>query len=260
MAQGAFATSPVVDNNHCRVFYRGNQDTACPDSGSTSGVTMPIQAVIFDMDGVLVDSEEYWWQARVAFAEQLGKVWSFDDQRTAMGRNTVEWARVMQERLQIDMPLEEIIERVRASVIAYLEQRLPVLPGALESVQKAASAYRVALASGSPKLVIDTIMRLTELDEVFEHIVYADDMPHGKPAPDVYFETARRLGLAPVECIGIEDSGNGLRALHAAGMYVIAVPSPGFPLADELLALADRTLPSLEAFSVELVREIEAAR
>ena len=220
---------------------------------------MPIQAVIFDMDGVLVDSEEYWWQSRVAFAEQLGKVWSFDDQRTAMGRNTVEWARVMQERLQIDMPLDEIIERVRGGVIARLEQRLPVLPGALEAVQKAASAYPVALASGSPKLVIDTVMQLTGLDKVFEHIVYADDMAHGKPAPDVYFETARRLGIAPENCIGIEDSGNGVRALHAAGMYIIAVPSPGFALRDDVLALAHRTLPSLESFSVELVREIETA-
>jgi HAD superfamily hydrolase (TIGR01509 family) len=220
---------------------------------------MPIQAVIFDMDGVLVDSEEYWWQSRVAFAEQLGKVWSFDDQRTAMGRNTVEWAQVMQERLQIEMPREEIIERVRGGVIARLEQRLPVLPGALEAVQKAASAYPVALASGSPKLVIDTVMQLTGLDRVFQHIVYADDMPHGKPAPDVYFETARRLEVAAENCIGIEDSGNGVRALHAAGMYIIAVPSPGFALSDDVLALAHRTLPSLESFSVELVQEIEAA-
>lgn len=220
---------------------------------------MPIQAVIFDMDGVLVDSEEYWWQSRVEFANKIGKHWSFDDQRAAMGRNTVEWAQVMQERLQTDVPLFEIIDQVRGGVIARLEARLPVLPGALASVHIAASAYRIALASGSPKLVIDKVMSLTGLDRVFEHIVYADDMPHGKPAPDVYLETARLLGLEPSDCIGIEDSANGLRALKAAGMYVIAVPSPGFPLMDDMLALADRVLPSLEAFSIELVRDIEAA-
>lgn len=219
---------------------------------------MPITAVIFDMDGVLVDSEEYWWQSRVEFAEKLGKHWSFDDQRVAMGRNTLEWARVMQERLQIDMPLDDIIEQVRGGVIARIEQRLPVLPGALEAVHTAASAYPVALASGSPKLVIDTVMRLTGLDRVFQHIVYADDMPNGKPAPDVYFETARRLGVPPENCLGIEDSANGLRSLHAAGMYAIAVPSPGFPLTDDLLALADHVLPSLESFSVEMIRSIEA--
>lgn len=220
---------------------------------------MPIQAVIFDMDGVLVDSEEYWWQSRVEFADKLGKHWSFDDQRTAMGRNTLEWAQVMQERLGTDIPLEEIIEQVRRGVIARLEARLPVLPGALESVRIAASAYRVALASGSPKLVIQKVMSLMGLDRAFEVIVYGDDMPYGKPAPDVYLETARQLGLEPTDCVGIEDSANGLRALKAAGMYIIAVPSPGFPLLDEVLALAHRVLPSLTEFSVDLVRDIDAA-
>ena len=217
---------------------------------------MAIQAVIFDMDGVLVNSEEYWWQSRVEFAEKLGKHWSFDDQRAAMGRNTIEWAQVMQERLQIDMPVDEIIEKVRGGVLTRLEKHLPILPGALEAVRAAALEYRVALASGSPKLVIDTVMSLTGLNQVFEHLVYGDDMPQGKPAPDIYLETARRLGLDPASCVGIEDSSNGLRALKAAGMHVIAVPSPGFPLTDDVLSLADRVLLSLEQFSVELVREI----
>jgi HAD superfamily hydrolase (TIGR01509 family) len=190
----------------------------------------------------------------------LGKHWSFDDQRAAMGRNTVEWARVMQQRLQIDMPLDEIIEQVRGDVIARLEARLPLLPGALEAVHTAASAYRVALASGSPTQIIDKVMRLTGLGSVFEVMVFGDDMAHGKPAPDIYLETARRLALEPAECVGIEDSANGLRALKAAGMAAIAVPSPGFPLPDEVLAIADRVLASLESFSVELVREIETAR
>ena len=220
---------------------------------------MPIQAVIFDMDGVLVDSEEYWWQARVAFAEQLGKIWSFDDQRAVMGRNTVEWAQIMQERLGIEMALDEIIEQVRGDVIARLEAQLPLLPGALDAVQTAATAYRVALASGSPTPVIDKVLSLTGLERVFEVVVYGDDMTRGKPAPDIYLETARRLGVDPAVCIGIEDSANGLWALKAAGMYAIAAPSPGFPLPDDVLALADRVLPSLEAFSVQLVREIEAA-
>lgn len=220
---------------------------------------MPIQAVIFDMDGVLVDSEAYWWQARVAFAEALGKVWSFDDQRTAMGRNTVEWARVMQERLQIDLPLDDIIGQVCGDVINRLEAHLPLLPGALEAVATAASAYRVALASGSPTPVINKVMALTGLDHVFEAMVYGDDMARGKPAPDIYLEAARRLGLEPEHCLGIEDSGNGLRSLKAAGMYALAVPSPGFPLSDDLLALADRVLPSLESFSVEMARQINRA-
>ncbi len=217
---------------------------------------MPIEAIIFDMDGVIVNSEEYWWQARVEFAQKRGKVWSFDDQRAAMGRSTVEWARIMQERLQLDLSLDAIMSEVIASVNARLEAHLPVLPGAVEAVRASAGAYPVALASGSPTSVIQEVMRLTGLDQVFRLVVYGDDMQRGKPDPEIYLTTAQRLGVDPSRCLGIEDSGNGLRALKAAGMVAIAVPSPGFPLSDDLLALADKVLGSLTEFSVELVGEI----
>jgi HAD superfamily hydrolase (TIGR01509 family) len=221
---------------------------------------MTLQAVIFDMDGVLVDSEIYWRKSREEFAAALGKVWTTDDQRAAMGRNTIEWAQVMQERLSLDMSLERIMADVKARVIAHYEQRLPVLPGALEAVQTTRSAYRVALASGSPTEIIQEVMRLTGLDSVFEHIVYGDDMPNGKPAPDIYLETARRLGIPPAICLGIEDSSNGVRSVKAAGMTCIAVPSPGFTLPDEILKMADLVLPSLEGFSVEMIRGLENSR
>ncbi len=220
---------------------------------------MPIEAVIFDMDGVIVDSEEYWWQSRVEFAQKRGKVWSFDDQRTAMGRSTIEWARVMQERLQLDLSLEAIMQEVIAGVNARLEARLPVLPGAVEAAQASAAAYPVALASGSPTSVIKEVMRLTGLDQVFRITVYGDDMQHGKPDPEIYLTTAQKLGIDPARCVGIEDSGNGLRALHAAGMHAIAVPSPGFPLSDDMVALADVTLNSLTEFSIETVQQIKSA-
>jgi HAD superfamily hydrolase (TIGR01509 family) len=217
---------------------------------------MPIEAVIFDMDGVIVDSEEYWWQSRVEFAEKRGLTWSFDDQRSAMGRSTIEWARVMQERLTLDMPLEAIMSEVIAGINARLEARLPVLPGAVEAVQASAAAYPVALASGSPTSVIREVMKLTGLDQVFRFTVFGDDMQNGKPDPEIYLTTAQKLGVDPARCLGIEDSGNGLRALKAAGMYAIAVPSPGFPLSDDLLALADRALGSLTEFSIELVQAL----
>jgi|FLYN01.1.fsa_nt_gi HAD superfamily hydrolase (TIGR01509 family) len=219
-----------------------------------------IQAVIFDMDGVLVDSEVYWRESREAFAAELGKVWTADDQRAAMGRNTVEWAQVMQERLKLDMALERIMADIKARVIARYEKRLPLLPGALEAVHTAKSAYRVALASGSPTEIIQEVMRLTGLDSVFECVVYGDDMPHGKPAPDIYLETARRLGIPPQQCVGIEDSSNGVRSVKAAGMACIAVPSPGFTLPDEILKMADLVLPSLEGFSVETIRRLEQVK
>ena len=218
---------------------------------------MLIEAVIFDMDGVIVDSEEYWWQSRVAFAERRGLTWSFEDQKVAMGRSTIEWARVMQQILALDtLSLDDIMREVIAGVNARLEVRLPVLPGAIEAVKASGAVYPVALASGSPTQVIQEVMKLTGLDQVFRFVVYGDDMTRGKPDPEIYLKTAALLGVNPANCVGIEDSGNGLRALKAAGMYAIAVPSPGFPLSDELLALGDVVLGSLTEFSIEMVSQL----
>lgn len=217
---------------------------------------MAIQAVIFDMDGVLVDSEVYWLQSRQEFAQSIGKVWTMDDQRLAMGRNTVEWAHVMRERLRLDMAIDDIITEIKGRVIAHYEERLPLLPGAIEAVHAAAAEYRIALASGSPTEIIQRVMQLTGLDSVFEFMVYGDDQSNGKPAPDIYLETARLLNVAPQNCVGIEDSVNGVKALKAAAMYAIAVPSPGFTLPEDIAAMADRILPSLEGFSPSMVREL----
>jgi beta-phosphoglucomutase-like phosphatase (HAD superfamily) len=167
---------------------------------------MPIEAVIFDMDGVIIASEDYWWESRVEWATALGKTWTHDDQRASMGRNTVEWAEVMRDRLQLDgMPLPQIMADVTGLVVRRIEAHLPVLPGALEAVLTAASRYRVALASGSPTAVIQKVMTLTGLDKIFEVMVFGDDMPRGKPFPDIYLEAARQLGVEPIHCVGIED-------------------------------------------------------
>lgn len=220
---------------------------------------MPIEAVIFDMDGVLIASEDYWLKARAAFAADRNKPWTDEDQRRCMGVNTIEWARTMKERLALDdMTLDEIMDDVIGRIIAMYDEKLPVLPGAVEAVELAAEHYRVALASGSPTRAIKEVTKLTGLDALFETMVFGDDMERGKPAPDIYLETARRLNLEPGNCVGIEDSANGVRALKAAGMYAIAAPSPGFPLPDEVLALADRHIDTLKEFSIDLIRELEA--
>ncbi len=218
---------------------------------------MPIEAVIFDMDGVLVDSEVYWKRAREGFAQALGKVWTMDDQRAAMGRNTLEWAEVMHDRLKLDMPPEQVMSDVIGRVLAQCEERMPVRPGAIEAVHKAASRYRVALASGSPTQVIEYVMSKTGLDSVFETMVFGDTVPNGKPAPDIYFEALRRLGLKPENAVGVEDSGNGIRSLHNAGIKIIAAPSPEFPLSDDLVKLAARVIGSLEEFSAEMVASLD---
>ncbi len=217
---------------------------------------MPLQAVLWDMDGVLMDSEACWFESRIEFAERFGKIWTMDDQRVAMGRSTIEWAEVMRERLSLDLTLDQIMEEVITLVMDRLGERLPVLPGALEAVKLTATRYPIALASGSPTRVIDHVLNITGLHKVFQAVVYGDDMTRGKPDPEIWLTAADKLGVDVTLCAGIEDSGNGIRSLRAAGVYTIAVPSPGFPLSPDVLALADRVLPSLEHFTLDLLDSI----
>jgi mannitol-1-/sugar-/sorbitol-6-/2-deoxyglucose-6-phosphatase len=219
---------------------------------------MPIEAVIFDMDGVLVDSEVYWNLSRMEYAKDRNKIWTDAFHREAMGRSTIEWAKVMQHRLELDESLEDIMDEIKSRVIAHYDKKLPTRPGALEAVHLAAKHFRVGLASGSPTNIIQHIMKLTGLDAVFEVMVYGDDFENGKPAPDIYLEAMRQLGVEPSVTVGIEDSANGIRSLHAAGMYIIAAPSPAFPLPDDIRALAHVEIESLTEFSLELLDGITA--
>lgn len=217
---------------------------------------MALQAVIWDMDGVLVDSEVYWLKARQDFAQALGKTWTDADQRQAMGRSTIEWAQVMKDILQPDMTVSAIMADVIQRVMAQYDEQLPTRPGAIEAVQLSAQHFKVALASGSPTAVIQHVLKLTGLDRVLPVVVYGDDMKNGKPAPDIYIEAMRQLGVAPQASVGVEDSGNGIRALKAARMYAIAAPSPAFPLSDELLQLADAHITTLEDFTLALLHNL----
>ena len=219
---------------------------------------MPIKAVIFDMDGVLIASEDIWLETRNDFAAERGKQLTEADHRACMGVNTVEWAATVKERLALDdMTIPQIIEDIVGRIVASYDRHLPVLPNAAESIKLAAQEYRVALASGSPTPVIKEVTKLMGVNSLFETMVFGDDMERGKPNPDIYLETARRLNLDPADCVGIEDSSNGVRALKAAGMYAIAVPSPGFPLPAEVVEMADLNLATLTEFSLDTVRGLK---
>ncbi len=215
---------------------------------------MPVRAVVFDMDGVLVDSEPVWNRTRVELAAERGLSWTDDMQRACMGRATVEWAAVMRERLHLPESVDEIVEDMRRRMLASYRERLPVIPGAVEAVRRMAGAFSVALASGSMTVLIHEVLAATGLDRHLPVVVLGDTIPRGKPAPDIYLEAARRLGMAAAECCGVEDSGNGLRALRAAGMRAVAIPTAEFPLAPEVLALADLRLERIDELTVEAVR------
>ena len=224
----------------------------------------PVQAVVFDMDGVLVESEDLWLRARTEFAASIGRVWTTEDQAATMGCNTAAWARIMVQRLELQAHpgmdeagvAQEIITRMQA---LYAGQ-LPVREGAVQAVRLAASHYRVALASGSPRALGEHVLRATGLDRILTVTLYGDEVEHGKPAPDVYLRVLERLGVRPECAVGVEDSGNGIRSLHAAGMGIIAAPSPGYALSAEMLALAGAHVHSLTEFSLAVVERAGAHR
>lgn len=219
-----------------------------------------IEAVVFDMDGVLIDSEVLWRQVREEFAADLGLVWGEADQASTMGASTAMWARIMVERLQLRHRLgmdeggvaKEIIGRMRAKYAEHLPER----EGAIQAVRLAASRYKVALASGSPNELAEYVLRVTGLNQVFQATMYGDDVEYGKPAPDIYWHVLAKLGVAPENAVGVEDSGNGIKSLKAAGMGIIAAPGPEFPLAPEVLAMADVHIQEMTQFSLELIEQL----
>ena len=219
-----------------------------------------IEAVVFDMDGVLIDSEVLWRQVREEFAADIGLVWSDADQASTLGCNTAVWARIMVQRLHLREKLgmdeagvaQEIIGRMRAKYAAHLPER----EGAIAAVRLAASRYKVALASGSPNELAEYVLRVTGLDQVFQATMYGDDVEHGKPAPDIYWQVLAKLGVKPENAVGVEDSANGIKSLKAAGMGIIAAPGPEFPLAPEVLDMADVHIQEMTQFSLKLIEQV----
>lgn len=223
-----------------------------------------IQAVVFDMDGILVDSEVLWKLVREEFAADNGMVWSAEDQESTMGCNTAMWSRIMVERLnlkaRLGMDEAAIAREIKARLLEKYKQKLPEREGAIAAVHLAASKYKVALASGSPNELAEYVMKVTGLDKVFLATMYGDDVEHGKPAPDIYLNVLKKIGVDPRYAVGVEDSGNGIRSLRAAGMGIIAAPGPEFPLSEELLAMADVRITEMHEFNLDLVEVAGCAR
>ncbi len=215
-----------------------------------------IQAVIFDMDGLLVDSEPVWDKARKAMADVAGKPWGTLDHDAVMGVSTDEWAEYMIERLELTMTRQEVVDEVIGRMTEVYREGVPYLPGAIELIDLVAARFRTGLASGAHPALIDIVTADSPMQGKFEIIVAADEVGVGKPAPDVYLEAARRLGVDPVDCVCLEDSGNGILSGIAAGMKVIAVPDPRFPPAAEKLERADLVVGSLTELTPEHISEL----
>ncbi len=211
------------------------------------------EAVIFDLDGVLIDSETVWNDARRELVEESGGSWSEDAQRAMMGMSSVEWSRYMREQLAVPLSAEAISAEVAGRLERLYRKRLPLLPGAREAVRSLASRWPLAIASSANRSIIALVLELACLSDCFRASVSSEEVAHGKPAPDVYLEAARRISREPGRCAAVEDSANGLRAAAAAGMSVIAIPNRAFPPGDEALAKADVVLDSIEALTPAVV-------
>jgi HAD superfamily hydrolase (TIGR01509 family) len=212
-----------------------------------------IEAVIFDLDGVLIDSEQVWDDARREFVTRQGGRWHDRAQQEMMGMSSVEWSHYIGEVLGVDLPPERISEEVVRQLAGHYREQLPLLPGAREAVERLARCWPLALASSSNRELIDLVLQLSGLAAFFRATLSSEEVERGKPAPDVYLAAARLLGVAPDLCAAIEDSRNGILSASSAGMRVIAIPNRHFPPGEDALAAAARVLPSLEELTVEAV-------
>ena len=212
-----------------------------------------IAAVIFDLDGLLLDTEQVWDEVREELVRELGGRWHDRAQADMMGMSSLEWSRYMHEELGLPDPPEEISAEVVRRMAARYRERLPLIDGAVEAVQRLAGRSPLGLASSSNRELIDLALEVSGLGRSFRATVSSEEVARGKPAPDVYLEAARRLGVDPHACAAIEDSRSGILAAKAAAMRVVAIPNRHYPPDEETLALADVVLDSLAELTPEAI-------
>jgi HAD superfamily hydrolase (TIGR01509 family) len=216
-------------------------------------VTSPA-AVVFDLDGVLLDSEQVWDEARRELVAETGGRWTDAAATDMLGMSAPEWSRYVRDRLAVPLAADAIDREVVARVVARYAGDLPALPGAAAAVARVGAQWPLALATSSNREVVEVVLDALGVRERFAATVSSEEVARGKPSPDVYLEATRRLGADPKACVAIEDSANGIRAAVAAGLAVVAIPNPHFPPAPEALALARVVLDGLAALGPEAIR------
>jgi HAD superfamily hydrolase (TIGR01509 family) len=212
-----------------------------------------IQAVVFDLDGVLVDSEPVWEQVRRGLVAERGGHWPADAQRRLMGMSTPEWARYLSEDLGVGLPPDEVATLVVDRMVARYQEHVPFMEGAVDAVHRFAARWPLGLASSSPPRLIETVLQSAGLRSSFKVVMSTEQVPHGKPAPDIYLAVTAELGCPPPDCAAVEDSSNGLRSAAAAGLRVIAIPQPRYPPDPDALAQASLVQTSLADLTTDAV-------
>ena len=208
---------------------------------------------MFDLDGVLLDSEQVWDEVREELTRQRGGRWHDRAQADMMGMSSVEWSRYMHDVLGVPDSPEEINAEVVRRMLERYETRLPLIDGAAEAVRRLAIHWPLGLASSSNRPIIERALEVSGLLPLFVATVSSEEVERGKPAPDVYLEAARRLGVAPEPCAAVEDSHAGIRSAKSAGMRVVAIPNASYPPGEEALSLADAVVGSLDELTVDVL-------
>jgi HAD superfamily hydrolase (TIGR01509 family) len=222
-------------------------------TGAKLQFALVIAAIVFDLDGVLLQSEEVWDAVRELYVRERGGRYDEQVQRAMMGMSAPEWSRFLHEDAGVAENPDTINRDVVALMLEAYKRELPLLPGAKEAVRRAAAAFPLALASSSNRALFEEALELADISDCFSATVSSEEVERGKPAPDVYLEAARRLGVDPTRCAAVEDSHAGIRSAKSAGMRVVAIPNAAYPPDEEALELADVVVRSLDELTVDVL-------
>jgi HAD superfamily hydrolase (TIGR01509 family) len=218
-----------------------------------------IDAVVFDLDGVLVDTDHIWHEVREGLARERGGRWTDRSEPDMSGMSSTEWSQYLHDVVGLPETPRELNDEVVRRMLTRYEEELPLMKGAADAVRRLAEGFRLAVASSSNRELIDGVLDAVELSGYFEASVSSEEVARGKPSPDVYLEASHRLGVDPAACAAVEDSANGIRAAHAAGMRVIAIPNRRYPPPKEVVALADAVVERIELLSRHTVADLRRA-
>jgi HAD superfamily hydrolase (TIGR01509 family) len=216
-----------------------------------------IEAVVFDLDGVLVDTEQAWDASRRELARDHGGRWREGATEAMQGMSSPEWASYLRNEIGVQLSEPEIVDGVLSAMLSVLAAAVPLLPGAAPAVERLAARWPLGLASSANREVIDAVLGSSGLARFFAASVSSEEVRRGKPAPDVYLEAAARLAVAAERCVAVEDSANGIRSASAAGMLVVALPNPHYPPPAEVLGEASLVLEHLDGLSVEVLAALD---
>jgi HAD superfamily hydrolase (TIGR01509 family) len=216
-------------------------------------LAVAVVAVVFDMDGVLVDSEPLWDEVRRGLAAEFDRPWPVGATRAMQGMSTREWSGYLAADVGVPGSASSLADLVIARLAGLYALHLPLLPGAVSAVSRLAAKWPLGLASSSPRALIDSVLAATGLTSAFVATLSTEEVAAGKPSPDVYLRAVAALGTPAGRTVAIEDSTNGIRAAVAAGLPVVAVPQPSFPPSADSLALASAIVSDLDGVTVGLV-------